>query len=50
MKRIALYFLAISLLAGAFMLTAPQVQAVNAHVHCVCGGHAEGVGDHVCDQ
>lgn len=31
-------------------LCVPKVQAAQEHSHCVCGGSAEGVADHQCQQ
>ena len=47
MKRFPIYLLALCLLVCLAFFQAPQAQAAT-HSHCVCGGDANGIGDHVC--
>ncbi len=50
MRKSLLYFLTLGLLVCLFAVTMPEAKAAEDHVHCVCGGHANGVGDHVCSE
>lgn len=49
MRRGVICFLAFCLLACLVTVTAPEAKAAE-HSHCVCGGHAKGIGDHVCTE
>lgn len=49
MRRGVICFLALCLLACLVTVTAPEAKAAE-HSHCVCGGHANGIGDHVCNE
>lgn len=50
MKKGLLYFLTLCLLVCVVTVTTPAAQAAEDHSHCVCGGHANGIGDHVCGE
>ncbi|MBR5570096.1 MAG: hypothetical protein IKW10_04285 [Oscillospiraceae bacterium] len=47
MKRFSIYLIALCLLVCLAAFQAPKAQAAT-HSHCVCGGDANGIGDHVC--
>ena len=47
MKRLSIYLLTLCLLVCLAAFQAPKAQAAT-HSHCVCGGDANGIGDHVC--
>ena len=48
MKKCFVCLLALCLLVGITLLTAPEARAATHTDHCVCGGYAHGIGDHVC--
>lgn len=50
MRKGLLYFLTLCLLVCVVTVTTPAAQAAEDHSHCVCGGHANGIGDHVCGE
>ena len=51
MKKWSLLVLALCLMLGMMALNTPQAEAaITTHSHCVCGGHAEGVGNHKCEN
>ena len=52
MKRVILCLLTLCLLAGFITTISGEAKAAEAlvHSHCVCGGTANGVGDHICTQ
>ncbi len=50
MKRGMLSMMILMLLLWAMHVFPTQAKAAEVHTHCVCGGSADGIGDHACTQ